>query len=439
MSIYDFLEDLDVPLDDLTGPLEDPLPSTSEPTTPFMPIYTYANIQSAVNRRLHNKLGLMTDPRSSINDAVRELLLLMDIRSAKRRAQLAPNLFEDVFSYGCPADMKGVAIVDLQRQTDDRPRQEDFTLVGEQQFDQRKSLREGLVAFTDRDFTRKLLISTRIDDQTLIVDSLDSTVSSSSTSWTGVGDATNLRTDNQNYVKGDGAIEFDLNAGQTTAGIQNTNLEIFDLTNYIGNGSVFVWVYIVTADANITGVTLKLGNNTSNYFTRTVTTTNEGLAFQQGWNLLRFDLNGITQVGTVTLNTCSFASVYLNKLNTKLAETSYRFDNIMVKNGRFYNLIYYSKYPWQTATGTYIENSTADTDLLNLDTDEYQLAVEKAVELCGMETEDANDVELATTRFAALSKKYTQNHPSEAITWTESYYDLASIDGDDRMDYGVTS
>lgn len=380
------------------------------------------------------------DPRTSINNAVREMWGMVDMFSAKRKALLAPNLFQDVFSYSWPSDAQSNGIVDLQRQTDDRPRAEDWTLTTEAEFDRYKADNSRrLLAFTDRDLTRRLLVTAPISDQTLVVSTLDSLTAGGGT-WSAVGDATNLQADSQNYVKGNGSVEYDMNAGGTTAGIQNTGLSVFDLTSYIANGSVFVWHWITTADSNITGVTLKLGTNTSNYYTRTVTTTNEGTAFQQGWNLLRFDLNGISQVGTVTKTNCTFAALYDNKSSGKSADTAYRFDHIMVKNGKFYNLIYYSKYPWQTAAGVYIENSTTDTDLLNVDNDEYTLIIDKCVENLAYELREAQDATIAVNRLGTplgsanmrpgLIATYQLNFPSEALLLTTTYHDFASIDGD---------
>jgi hypothetical protein len=406
-----------------------------------MPIYTYANIKSAVNGRLHNKIGKLTDPRTSINNSVHRIQSIVPFRSSKRKALLAPNLFQDEFQYTCPTDLMGYGIISLQRQTPDRPKTETFDLTTEDEFDRRKSLHEGLVAFTDRDFTRKLLISTIIDDKTLVVSTFDSTTAGGGT-WTVNGDATNLIADSDNFIEGNGSLKFDLNSGGTTAGLQNSALNTFDITNYKNQGSVFVWVYITTT-SGVTSFTIRIGSSTSNYYSQTVITTNEGLAFQAGWNLLRFDLNGATQTGTVTKTACNYVNLFMTKTVGKVSDTDYRFDGLLIKRGKFYNLIYYSKYPWQTAAGVYIENSTADTDLLNVDTDEYNLIIEACVEDLGLEARENADSATAQARLGAplgtipprpgLIPNYQSKYPSEALLLTTTYHDFASIDGDDRQ------
>jgi|SRR5581483_5683851 len=406
-----------------------------------MPTYSYTTLKGAINSRLHSKLGLLPDARTSINNSVLRAWSLIDLRSSKRRATLAPNLFQDVYQYTCPTDLKGLGIISLQRQTDDRPKTETFDLTTEDEFDRRKTLNEGLVAFTDRDFTRKLLVSQIIDDKTLIVSTLDSTTAGGGT-WAVNGDATNLIADSDNFVKSNGSLKFDLNSGGTTAGLQNSTLNTFDITDYKNQGSVFVWVYITTT-SGVTNFILRLGSSTSNYYSQTVTTTSEGLAFQAGWNLLRFDLNGATQTGTVTKTACNYVNLYMTKTAGKAADTDYRFDHLMIKRGKFYNLIYYSKYPWQTAAGVYIENSTADGDLLNVDTDEYNIILEVCVEDLGLEARESGDSTIAQNRLGTplgtlpfrpgLISNYQMKYPSEALLMITTVHDFASIDGDDRQ------
>jgi hypothetical protein len=71
-----------------------------------MPTYTRSNLKTSINSRIHNKIGIITDIDTLINDSAREAYKI-DFRSAKRKSSTAPNLFNDIFQYACPTDLKG--------------------------------------------------------------------------------------------------------------------------------------------------------------------------------------------------------------------------------------------------------------------------------------------------------------------------------------------
>ena len=386
-----------------------------------MPNFSYSELKAAVNGRLHNKIALLADARQTLNNGVRDCLSV-DLRSTKRKASLAPNLFNEIYQYTCPADLKANKIISLQPQTMVRDLHQEWELTSEDEFDRRKDTDTNLLAFSDRDFTRKLLVSYNADDSGFVVSTLDALTGGGS--WALFGDGTNLTVDNDQYVKGSASINWDISAaGGTTAGIQASDIPTFDLTDYASSGSVFVWAWITSA-TNLTNFIIRLGSDSSNYYSMTATTTNEGLAFAAGWNLLRFDFSGKTTTGTVDDDTCDYAAIYMTKTAGKISETDYRFDHIMVKSGQIFDLIYYSKYFWQNSSGTFLEDSTADTDLLNADTEEFNLMIEKCTEWAAREIRESEDAIFASQRFDKLVKEYRRNYRSERIAPQNTYYYL---------------
>lgn len=382
-----------------------------------MPIYLYSSLDSAVAARAPGVVSA-AEKLQLHNQAVREVLSLSDLRSAKRRASLAPNLFDDTYDYGAPSDLKGAAIIDIKPQVG-RSVSYEFDLTTEEEFDRLKDTAEGLIALSDNSFTRKLKISADIDDDAIVVSPLDSITSSGT--WTAFGDGTNLTTDSDNYVKGSGSINWDISAaGGTTAGIVASDLTTFDITDYVANASVFVWVYITSA-TNLTNFIIRIGSSSSNYYTKTITTTNESASFAAGWNLLRFDFITSTQTGTVDLDACNYCAIYMTKAAGKISETDYRFDHIVIRQGEYHDVIYYSKYGWQTSAGVWLENSTATDDKLNVDTEEMQLIVEKSLELHLQNLEKWQQAEYARGRFNAMLADYKMKYPSEAKLLIASY------------------
>lgn len=395
-----------------------------------MPTFTYANLETSVKVRLHNQLGQLKGSTSNsasilvaLNTAVRKSLADVDFRSSKRKSTVAPNLFNDIYQYNCPTDLKGNKIIGIQPQTLDRSRFEVYNLVPEENFDQLKQSKTNLISFTDRDMTRKMLASVSVDDDGFTVTPLDSLTSGGTVA--AFGDAENVVADTYDFVKGSGSIKADISsAGGTTFGVQITSIPTFDLTRYKSAGSAFVWVRI-TSTTNLTNYKLRLGNDSSNYYEMTVTTTNEGTAFATGWNLLRFDFSGKSTTGTVDDDACDYAVIYMTKDGAKVSETDYRFDHIIVKLGQINNLIYYSKYLWQNSGGTWIENSTATTDKLNLDTEEYDIVVERGVEECAAGIREyGEDWKIARENRKEMVANYKKQYPSEALLEETDYYNF---------------
>jgi hypothetical protein len=391
-----------------------------------MPSYQYSDISSSVNGMIHKKINNLQDPRVTINRGVRFVVGDCDIRSMKRKSTISPNLFTDIFDYSCPIDLKSTQIVDIIPQIN-RAQNSEIRLTTPEEFDRFKSSCKEMVAFSDDSFIRKLRISQIVNDNSVLASDLDD-----ATGWTGFGDGYGLATDNLNFVKGNGSIRFGINsAGGTTAGIYNAGLNSFDLSNYVNSGSGFVWVYI-TDMTNITNFILRVGSGASNYYTKTVTTTNEGTAFYNGWNLLRFDLDSATIVGSPVVNANTYAAIYMTKAAGKINELNYRFDWLVFKNGAINQVLYYSKYGWQTSAGAWIENSTVTTDYVNADTEEIALIELKCAEYAAQELSDKDDVKYFATEYERKKADYIQSHPSEAKLIETTYYIMGGSDNINR-------
>ena len=391
-------------------------------------IYTYDDLEDAVNNRLHNKLGKVTDAEASINTAVKQLWGMLDLRSAKRKSTLSPRLFTDVYTYTCPADLKGFGLIDIRPQT--LTAKPEWSLISDEEFERRKTADNSYVAIYDADDVRKIKVSASIDDDSVVVSTLDSLTANGGT-WTLYGDGTNLTKDADNYITGSGAINWDISAaGGTTAGIYNSDVDTFDVTDYLNVGSVFVWAYLYSA-TNVTNFIINIGSDSSNYYSMTATTSNDATAFVAGWQLIRFDFSGKSTTGTPDDDACDYIALYMTKAAAKVSETDYRFDDIVLRKGEIWNVVYYTKYPWQSSTGTYKQDATASTDYLNVDADEYNLIVEQCVEYLGnivREYEDAKNAQ--DTLHNLLVPSYQSKYPSESLCLTQKSYTFGSVDGD---------
>lgn len=399
-----------------------------------MPTYLHSQLSTDVTSQVSGSFSA-GNFLTIANLAVKQVLQDLDLRSSKRKTALSPNLFDDVYEYSCPSTIKSDKIIDIEPQLD-RGRFDYWELVSNEEFDRYKG--EGrvdkygdpinlnntrwsgrnFVSFARDDLVNKLLISRPIDDNELAIDRLDSVGD-----WTLFGDGTNLTADADNYVKGSSCINWDItDAGGTTAGIYNDSLTSFDISDYYTSGSAFVWAYITSA-TNLTNFILRIGSSSSAYDYITITTNNEGASFYAGWNLLRFDFVNKSTTGSPTRTACDYVALYMTKDGAKVSETDYRFDNLVLKIGEHWNVSYYCKYLWQSSGGTFLENSTATTDYLNCDTDEYNLIMFKTCEL--MERHLKNSVASADFRkqYQEGKAQYIFDNPSEALMIIQKYRD----------------
>ncbi len=373
-----------------------------------MPTYSYTNLKDQIADPIRfDNLGSVLTTRNIINRSVRSVVHDVDLHSLKRKAQLTPKIFDEIYDYPTPTDYS--ALIDVQPQANRTQRQRWF-FVNEEYFDAKKSGYENLITVADDDLVRKFRMNIQPTDTKLTVATFDSTTADGGT-WAAYSDATNVATNTDNYIKGGGSLSYDLVGSATTAGVFNSALTTFDLTDYINSGSAFVWCYLTTATL-ITNFILEIGNDTSNYYTMTATTIQDGSAFVNGWNLLRFDFSGATQTGTVDPDASDHVRLYMTKTSGK-SDNGYLFDDLTLHTGQYFDAVYYSKYGWQSSAGTYLENSAADTDLVNADTDEFDGFVHKGKYEVYKELKEFDLMKIAAQDYQEWKQRYQMRYPTE--------------------------
>lgn len=381
--------------------------------------YTRSQLLSDINAGIRGKIGMISSQEDFANRVVREVNNDIAIRSTRRKASLSPELFPEIYQYACPSDLRDYRIIDIPAQA--KRYDGSFGLVPSEQF--AVSPQKGDIAIDDYNGVRTLLVNSHVTTDTIVISPLESTTSGGGT-WTAVGDATNLRDDGDDYIKGAGSLAFDIGSGATTtAGIVNTGVNTVDISDYLGgHSSVFVWVRI-NSTTNLTNFILRLGNDASNYYSKTVTARHDGNAFQSGWNLLRFPLTSLTETGTVTDTAIDYVSIYMTKTAGKIDETDYKFNNIVLMRGVIHEIAYYSKYGWQNTSGTYLENSTDTSDYVVADTSEYEIFVKHGIRR-GMRLTNFSEQEIkdADAEYGDALKVYGSQNPDESQLMVSSYY-----------------
>ncbi len=387
--------------------------------------YNITTLLNDVASVIHGtKVNKVPNIYGHINRAARQVLQDVDPKETQHIVQLASQVFDDVFDYPCPIDLKGDRIIDL-RLTAGRTPSEVFVQDYATTFDSQKSLGLSNAIYTQWNTGVKTL---RIEAP-FLKSPLTLANTSSITGWTATAGAQNLSFDSTNYVAGGGAIQFDLAAGSATGSIQISTLSPVDVTGRVNIDTEFYWVYLPLGTA-ITNLNLKWGSDyTANYYTYTVTTTQQGTAFQNGWNLIAVPWVSATLVGAPVIT--GYDSVQLTVTYNSTLQTGLKFCNLTSNTGYIFESQYYSKYlfrdPSTNAFQETVVDSTDNNKIINLDTDSYNLLFNKTAMFVAQALQGADAAYDATFWDSEYQKaliKYKKLNPSEAIKKGESYYTM---------------
>lgn len=386
--------------------------------------YSITNLLSDIASVIHGTTtNKIPNIYGIINRAARAVLLDVDPKETQKIVSLA-QVFNDVFDYPCPVDLKGDREVDLRPQAGREPWQI-FTQDYAQNFDANKLWNLSNKIYTQWNTGVKTL---RINAPTL-TSPITLCDTSTITGWTATAGAQNISLDTSLNVAGGGAIQFDLAAGSSTGSIQISTLNPIDLTGHVNIDTEFYWVYLPTGSA-FTNLNLKWGSDyTANYYTYTVTTTQQGTAFQNGWNLIAVPWASATKVGTPVIT--AFDSIQLTPTYNSTLQTGVKFCNLTSNTGYIFELQYYSKYLFRDATTNAFQETVTDatdnTKIINFDTESYNLLFNKtAFYVCqALQGADAEyDADYWQTEYTNALARYRAQNPSEAMKKAEPYYKL---------------
>lgn len=386
-------------------------------------MYTLGEFKIQLDQEIQNKLGMLKNQAQPINTAVNLVSnVYHDMQSLIRRVSLVPQLFEDVYRYGPLDDLKNYKIIDIPKQGEREVGEFNLTSAEEFWIDKDKYFNVAAVERFNNMVT--LLVKSHIDDKELMISTLDDVTAGGGT-WNGYADGVNVAQDTFRFLRGNAGLAFDINSsGGTEAGIENTALDAFDISEYTSNGSLFVWHYIVNTN-NINDYKVQIGDDNANYHEITTTTQHTGNQFVDGWNLLRFDFAKKTTVGTPSNTSTQFVRLFMTKNASKTNEKGYVFDWLTLKLGRPHYVKYYSKYPWQDGnTGARKSKADNDSDILIADEDEFQMYLKEAI-VHAMPHTDATPDEIRNAQSVrdATLQLLKSEKPSESQPVTITYQD----------------
>lgn len=332
-------------------------------------MYSILDLKNDLEGVLHGTTNnQITNLDGVINRAARQLLLDLDPQETKRVVEFVTPIYNQAYDYAIAPDVKGNKIIDIFPQVQRIP-QDIWLQSYNQAFDVMKQNIFSMQNMFTMNFNTSIK-TIRINAPWLnppqIISDIDSTDDNGT--WSTFGTASNLTVNNTNFAQGSGSLQMDFTNG--VGGILNTTIYPLDLSLVLNQSSLFVWVNVPTA-SNLNSVNLQFGSSSTDYYTTTVTTTQQNTAFVNGWNYCQFIWDQMTVVGSPDPTQISFARVSLDMTGNNAGVKINGLNSIL---GLVLNYSYYSKYLFRDATtGAYQETVTDDSNLINLDTESYNL------------------------------------------------------------------
>lgn len=367
-------------------------------------------IHGTTTNKIDNVYGIL-------NRAARALLLDIDPKETQRIVQLS-QVFNDTFDYALPSDVKGDRIIDLRPQAGRYP-SDIFTQNYAQTFDSQKLMNSANRTYIQHNTGVKTI---RIEAPTLTAPTVVCDTGTI-TGWTNIIPTL----DTTNNVAGGGALIINLPAAASNY-TQNVALNPIDLSTHENISTLFLWVYLPTG-SGVTSIDLRWGSDATNYYNKTVTTTQTGTSFQNGWNLLSFDWKTATK--TLTPVTTAIDSVRVTFNTNSVAQTGVKICNLTSALGYIFELQYYSKFLFRDPTTNAFQETVTDgidsNKLINLDTESYNLYFNKVAFFVAQSLQGADadyDASYWQLEYDKALEKYKALNPNESIKKGETYYKM---------------
>lgn len=369
------------------------------------------------------QINQITSVNALVNRAGRQLLLDLDPQETKRIAPISGTVFNGVWDYPVPADLKGNKVIDLYPQT-----QRYANDVWDQAYNQAFDIGKGEPWSGDM-FTplfnsglKTIRINAPFFPAPITLDACDAVGN-----WVSSAGATAPVADNINFVSGGGSLNFNLSAGQSSGALTDT-ISAVNLSAQLNQSTLFINTYLPTPSA-VTSVNLQWGSGSSDYYSATTSVNQQNVAFTAGWNLLAFPWLGAAVVGSPNPSSITYVKVTWNYNST--LQTAVRLDNVNSNLGAILMMEYYSKYLFSNSAGTFKETVTDPSDIVNLDVESCNLlfnlvAYYSAQQLQGLDAEffDGNFFLQEYQRGLAA---YKQIYKSEIQKPKSLYYKMTNV------------
>lgn len=326
--------------------------------------YTITQLLSAVRPKLGGSSSSdIADFNTTVWLSALRMMGKIDVQGTKRSATLSSPIYDAITRYPLPSDFRLATDLYPQTTREGNPGSSNFSPTFSREFSLRQALPGMAIDMID---TIPVLDARREPSGNVItLDDFDAT-----TGWAVAGDGSGIYSETLNIISGNAALGFNLSGATGSATLTKSTLTSQDLSTWRVRDSVFCWLYMPSV---MTTVAIKRGSSAANYYSKSVTTQQDGSAFVAGWNLLRFDMSGATQTGTANLAATTYVQfTFTYAIGTVM--TGVIIDSMTDQLGDYYKMDYYSKYIFRDpTTNIWMEQAVDGNTLINVDVDAFPI------------------------------------------------------------------
>lgn len=385
--------------------------------------YSITTCSADLEGMLHGStLNQITNLYGVFNRAGRQLLLDIDPQETKRIVEFTNPIFYQVYDYACPTDLKGNKVIDIRPQIMRYPR-DIYSQAYNQAFDVAKSwVWNDQFTINFNTAVKTIRINSPALPQGVVINEASSVTGNGT--WAVGGGASSIDETNIRYINFGGSLEFNLDAASATGYIENSTMTAVDLSDQLNQGTEFVYVYLPDA-SDVTAVELRWGSSSANYYSRSASVNQQGNAFEDGWNLLSFAWDGASTTGTPDSSAIDYLRLTFTYNST--LQTGVLVNSFASRMGSILECEYYSKYLFRdSSTGAFQETVTADSNLVNLDTESYNLFLYQVAIQASQQQQGVNALQFDGKFFKDAYKdgvaRYTAMYKSEVQKPQSMYY-----------------
>lgn len=392
--------------------------------------YTVGQIIKDVDRKLHTGGTSQTqDFYGALDEGRRNMVKEIKPFELQRTAIIEQAVYDQVDKYATPSDLSYNNVIEIKaissrRNVDtlDHP----LEMVYQRRFDQKRHHSKNIFSIFYENGVKYMKIYNPRglrNCQHLSVNKINSLTENGT--WNTGGNLVNLREDKLNYIADRGSLSFDFNDSGTIGWIENFSMESVDIHEYFETGALFYW-FNISNFLNLISATIRVGSSIDDYYEFSVNQPYDNNQFVNSWNLLRAPLKDMTMVGTP--NPKAITMVKITFTTNGVQTSNCNINSMNVSKGAVYATTYNSPFCFiDASTLAWKQFATANTDLIPLEEDGYQILMLETAkviqqEAYGNNDRGMNDISKIEDELKFAYKEYKRNHKSENIEPYQSTY-----------------